>query len=83
MSVLNCFQSQATAVASIILFQGHRIYTYGMAAAFLQATFPPGQFGSLMGIGRVVIGITSLINLPIIAAMESMRSFIIAYLSMF
>ena len=77
--------------SSVVIFQGHRIYTYGMAAAFLQSAFPPvildlikkklslpffqPQFGSLMGVGRVVIGLTSLVNLPLISSLGTTVSF--------
>ena len=61
-----------------------------MAAAFLQSAFPPvildvikklslpffqPQFGSLMGVGRVVIGLTSLVNLPLISSLGTTVSF--------
>merc|ERR1712228_167129 len=72
---LNCFQTNTAAISSIVTFQGHRIYTYGMAAAFLQSAFPQEQFGSLMGFARLIIGLTSLINLPLISMIGDVVTF--------
>ena len=37
--ILASFQNASLAIAAMVIFQAHRIYTYGVAAAYLQATF--------------------------------------------
>ena len=39
--ILASIQNHVAAICSMVIFQAHRIYTYGVAAAYLQSTFSP------------------------------------------